>query len=120
LGAAGTGIAFPTLVEHRWGQRKSINASVQLRTQGGIVALGRLLNASLSGALVQTPLKVPPLSRVLLIIPVESSHTTAQIEGQVVRLTEAGMALEWSEFAGEKILALLERRPMFRPVHLQL
>jgi hypothetical protein len=120
LGAAGTGIAFPIVVEHRWGQRKSINASVQLRTQGGIVALGRLLNASLSGGLVQTPLKVPPLSRVLLIIPAESSQATAQIEGQVVRHTEAGMALEWHEFAGEKVIALLEKRSLFRPVHLQL
>jgi PilZ domain-containing protein len=107
-------------VEHRWGQRKSINASVQLRTQGGIVALGRLLNASLSGAFVQTPLRVPPLSRVLLIIPVESSHVTAQVEGLIVRHTDSGMGLEWSEFAGEKIVALLERRALAHPAHLQL
>jgi PilZ domain-containing protein len=107
-------------VEHRWGQRKSVNASVQLRTQGGIVAVGRLLNASLSGAFVQTPLKIPPLSRVLLIISAESSHNTAHIEGQVVRQTEGGMGLEWSEFAGEKIIALLEKRALSRPVHLQL
>jgi len=108
------------IVEHRWGQRKSVNASVQLRTQGGIVALGRLLNASLSGAFVQTPLKVPPLSRVVLIIPGESSQVAAQIESQVVRHTEAGIGLEWSEFAGETVIALLERRASFRPVHLQL
>jgi hypothetical protein len=79
-----------------------------------------MLNASLSGAFVQTPLKVPPMSRLLLIIPVENTHATAQIESQVVRHTESGMGVEWSEFAGEKILALLEKRALSRPMHLQL
>jgi len=60
------------------------------------------------------------MSRLLLIIPVENSHTTAQIESQVVRHTEAGMGVEWSEFAGEKIIALLEKRALSRPMHLQL
>jgi hypothetical protein len=79
-----------------------------------------MLNASLSGAFVQTPLKVPPMSRLLLIIPVENSHTAAQIESQVVRHTESGLGVEWSEFAGEKIIALLEKRALSHPVHLQL
>lgn len=78
------------------------------------------MNVSLSGAFVQTPLKAPHLSRVLLIVPVDSAHLAAHIEGQIVRQTEAGVGLEWSEFAGEKIVALLERRALFRPVHLQL
>ena len=78
------------------------------------------MNVSLSGAFVQTPLKAPQLSRVLLIIPVDSAHVAAHIEGQIVRQTESGVGLEWSEFAGEKIVALLERRALFRPVPVQL
>jgi hypothetical protein len=60
------------------------------------------------------------MSRLLLIIPVENSQATAQIESQVVRHTESGIGLEWSEFAGEKIIALLEKRALARPIHLQL
>jgi len=62
---------------------------------------------SLSGAFVQTALQAPLLSRVQLIAPLDSPRATAQIEAQIVRQTEAGVGLEWNEFGGEKIEALI-------------
>lgn len=80
--------------------------SVQLRTQGGIVALGRIVNLSLSGALVQTALQAPLFSRIQLSIALDRKHK-AQMEAQIVRQTELGLAVEWSEFGNDKIQALL-------------
>jgi hypothetical protein len=95
-------------MEHRWGQRRNISKSVQLRTQGGSVALGRMLNVSLSGAFVQTSLKARPLAQVQLqIISSKRPRTTTQIDAQIIRLTETGLGLEWHEFGGEKILNFL-------------
>jgi PilZ domain-containing protein len=85
--------------------------SVQLRTQGGLVALGRIVDLSLSGALVQTALQVPLLSRLQLTVALDRRHK-AQVDAQVVRQTEVGVAVEWSEFGNDAIQALLaHRRP---------
>jgi len=66
-----------------------------------------MTNVSLSGAFVQTALQAPMLSRVQLIASLDSRRDTAQIEAQIVRQTEAGVGLEWNEFGGEKIEALI-------------
>ena len=83
--------------------------SVQLRTQGGLVALGRIVNLSLSGALVQTTLKAPLFSRVQLTVAVDRKHK-AQMEAQIVRQTDLGLAVEWSEFGNDLIQAILAAR----------
>jgi PilZ domain len=83
--------------------------SVQLRTQGGVVALGRIVNVSLSGAFVRTALQAPLFARLQLTVSLGRTHK-AQMEAQVVRHTEHGLAVEWSEFGGDKILALMAHR----------
>jgi len=65
---------------------------------------------SLSGAFVQTALQAPNLSIVHLIVSLDRSHGAALIEAQIVRQTEAGLGLEWHEFGGEKIRALITGR----------
>jgi hypothetical protein len=69
-----------------------------------------MTNVSLSGAFIQTALQAPPLSRVQLIVSLNRSHAAALIEAQIVRQTEAGLGLEWHEFGGEKIRALVTGR----------
>ena len=66
-----------------------------------------MTDVSLSGAFVQTALQAPMLSRVQLIASLDSRRATAQIEAQIVRQTESGVGLEWNEFGGEKIEALI-------------
>jgi hypothetical protein len=69
-----------------------------------------MTNVSLSGAFIQTSLRAPSLSRVQLIVSLDRSHGAALIEAQIVRQTEAGLGLEWHEFGGEKIRALVTGR----------
>jgi hypothetical protein len=95
-------------VEHRWGQRQQIKRRVRLRTRGGVIGHGVVSDVSISGAFIVSPLPTP------LLTYVQVQFTTADhgyrfgtaIEGQVVRRTSHGFALEWCEFAPEAISAL--------------
>jgi len=69
-----------------------------------------MTNVSLSGAFVHTSLRAPSLSHVQLIVAPDRAHSSALIEAQIVRQTEAGLGLEWHEFGGEKIRALITSR----------
>jgi hypothetical protein len=46
-------------MEHRWGMRVSLDAPVLLVPAAGSETFGRILNASISGALIETPLALP-------------------------------------------------------------
>jgi hypothetical protein len=61
---------------------------------------------SLSGAFVQTALKAPLFSRVVLTISLDRKHK-AHIDGQIVRQTDVGLGVEWHEFGGEQVQAIL-------------
>ena len=95
-------------MEHRWGQRWEVEKSVQLRTRGGVVARGRLCNVSISGAFVESTLPVRLLSYVQVHFATElmSRRTNLSIEGQVVRRSAEGFAVEWCEFAPEAVYGL--------------
>ena len=57
-------------MEHRWGVRHAVSCPVHLRTRGGLRAPGRLCSVSISGGFVVTPLPVPLLSYVeVLLMP---------------------------------------------------
>ena len=95
-------------MEHRWGQRWDVERAVQLRTRGGLAARGTVCNVRISGAFVATPLPIRPLSYVQVSFVVEQNarRVHSALEGQVVRVTPRGFALEWCEFAPELVLAL--------------
>jgi PilZ domain len=65
-----------------------------------------MVNVSLSGAFVQTGLKAPLFARVVLTVSLDRK-TKAHLEGQIVRQTDMGLGVEWHEFGGEQVLALL-------------
>ena len=95
-------------MEHRWGQRVEIRRRVRLRTRSGVVGHGMLHDVSISGAFIVSPLP----ARLLSYIQVQ--FTTADhgyqfgtaVEGQIVRRTPQGFALEWCEFAPEVVATL--------------
>jgi hypothetical protein len=95
-------------MEHRWGQRRQINRSVLLKTQGGLAAQGQIRNVSLSGAFIVTPLPVAPLTRLQLFFGVEGSdrRLLQPVDGQVVRRTNEGIAVEWREFGHPLVRAM--------------
>jgi hypothetical protein len=95
-------------MEHRWGSRSSVNVTVTLQLASGRLTSGRIVNLSLSGALVRAETRVPAFSRVTVTLgrdnwAKESSQT---IPAHVVREALGTVALEWSEFAPPAIRAL--------------
>ncbi len=93
-------------MDHRCGTRFNLSLAVELLLpdQQGVPA--RMVVISVTGALVETRLDVPPLSPVLLR-PLASEDPDSVIEAYVVRNTERGIALEWLDTACDEVLALL-------------
>ena len=97
-------------MEHRWGERLQVALPVRIHTSCGPVGPGLVINLSVSGAFIATTLPVTPLSQVRLSFA-PSSRCAAPVdasifEGQVVRQTATGFAVEWSEFGTEEVVAL--------------
>jgi len=82
---------------------------VQLETRSGLVSRGRIINVSISGAFVETPLPAPLFSYVQVHFTGMShgKRTQMAVEAQVVRRDDSGFGVEWSEFAPEAIRALV-------------
>jgi hypothetical protein len=89
-------------MEHRWGERLSLWADVRVHYCGES-ADGRVRDASLSGAYVETPLRLPSYCRIEL-----EFHGVA-IPACVVRQNATGVGVEWCEFAPSAIIRTLTR-----------
>ena len=100
-------------MEHRWGQRRNTFIDVRILPAGPRAArYGRLLEVSSSGALIQTDLPLPPLTRVTLEISPEALRTgTAllRLPGCVVRNIKGAIAVEWCEPIREVSALLTDR-----------
>ena len=88
-------------MDHRWGQRVAVDLAVQLLCHPRTIAVGRLMNVSVSGAFVRTGL-VPALLapvRILGFLSETEGTRRAAIEGYVVRRERDGFGIEWFELA---------------------
>jgi len=83
--------ANPQFMEHRWGTRVELVAPAKLMTGEGLCD-GVLRNASLSGAYIETSARPALLSRVSLR---PDSAGGQWLDGWVVRIENAGVAVEW-------------------------
>jgi hypothetical protein len=96
-------------MEHRCGYRRIVNVPTRVRTRSGLVGQGTLCEVSLSGARLNCSLPLPILSVVLVQFAVrraDAAPKRATLEAEVVRQTDTGFALEWTEFAPEDARAL--------------
>jgi len=90
-------------MEHRWGQRVATHLPVRLTGAGS--TSGRLINVSISGALIETQLRVRPSA----CITVETATRDAlplKLPACVVRVG-SGTIGEWLEFATAAAVALV-------------
>jgi hypothetical protein len=94
-------------MEHRWGNRVTLDAPVQIRTTTGVSAAARVRNASISGAFVDTSVNLPLLGRVLLR---PLSDSGEWLDACVVRVEPCGVAVEWLDPALHAVSALLALR----------
>lgn len=94
-------------MEHRWGTRVELDAPAELATAEGVCTDGRVRDASLSGAFVETTARVPLLSRIALR-PLATGGSW--LDACVVRVAADGLALEWLEPGLHPVSALLALR----------
>lgn len=97
-------------MEHRLGTRHTTDVDVYLRTWGSTVsARGRLKDLSVSGALIATSLHCRPLLHVTVQIALQgrSRRTGPSLDGQIVRLTNGGIGIEWAELQPELVAQLV-------------
>jgi hypothetical protein len=90
-------------VEHRWGNRLQVDLPVLLRRRDHGTGEGLLIEASVSGALIRTDLKLSDLT------PVEIRIDGESVAVNVIRhTTEGAIALEWSELAPRRVMRMLK------------
>lgn len=94
-------------MEHRWGTRIELNAPAELWTAEGVTSEACVRNASLSGAFVETTVRVPLLSRIALRALARNGDW---LDACVVRVEPAGLALEWLDPGLHSVSALLALR----------
>ncbi len=99
----------PKFMEHRWGRRIPCGTAVRLSASPGLAGMGRLRDVSMSGAFVETPLRLPLFSTVEIAMPPREDAGGRDIEvaAIVVRTDGDGAGVEWLEMPAAPICPLL-------------
>ena len=98
-------------MEHRWGQRITLELPVRLEVGNRTLARGLLRNLSVSGALIETSLELAVFTNLVITLPAacEIAGQSAGLPASVVRTAPGGFAVEWRDMACPQVVALLER-----------
>lgn len=88
-------------MEHRWGQRVPAAIKVKLQGRPGAIGSGCLRDVSISGAFIETALRLP------LLVRIDVDAGSRKLAGWVVRRNAIGIGVEWCEFAPQAVLTLL-------------
>src|SRR5579885_3013195 len=98
-------------MEHRWGERVAVRETVELAHGPPPPVAGVLENVSVSGAFVRTDGRAPPRGPVEVILQQGGfgRRHSVRLPAYVVRSTESGVGIEWSEFAPRAIRELMIR-----------
>jgi len=96
-------------MEHRFGHRVRTQLRVGIGVSSQSHSTGRLCNVSVSGAFVQTDLRLPSIGRVSVYFDEQHSHGSLKfaLDAQLVRSTPEGLGLEWVDSEPAILLALL-------------
>jgi hypothetical protein len=102
-------------MEHRWGERFSVDIVVRLGSRPYSTRTGRLTDVSMSGGSIKIGMDLRLLSRVqvALVLPGRFPHATPIISAYVVRRHREGVGVEWCDFAPQAVVELL-RSPAVR------
>jgi hypothetical protein len=96
-------------MEHRWGQRIVTDVPVSLVGSPAAIGVGRIVNVSTTGALVQTRLPLP----LLTLVHLEAGGTLSylvpigRLTGCVVRHGASEIGIEWCDADSDAVLQLL-------------
>jgi hypothetical protein len=98
-----------TTEEHRRGQRIAVAMWVRLRGGGTELGMARITSASISGAFLETAVRLPVDAKIALEA-VSSAGDAAQdmkISARVARVDPRGLGVEWHALISAETLALL-------------
>jgi hypothetical protein len=95
-------------MEHRWGQRFSVDIPVHLGCRPAAIGLGRIRDLSMSGAYVTTALRPALFAHVEVTLDFDGSTQPRSLTGFVVRHDADGVGVEWGQFGTAQIAALLQ------------
>jgi PilZ domain len=96
-------------MEHRWGQRLTIDLAIRIAGRPYHVRAARLVDLSASGAYIRVGADLRPLSRIQIAIalPHRLTRPTPVVAAYVVRKGKDGLGVEWCEYAPKPVLELL-------------
>lgn len=97
-------------MEHRWGERMAMGIPVTVTVHSFAAHDGRLVNVSMSGALIEADFDARVLSRIRVRIrpPGPPEAPPLELTAYVVRRSSAGIGVEWCEFAPREVFAMLQ------------
>jgi hypothetical protein len=95
-------------MEHRHGHRRAVDVPVTVSTRTGLAGTGRIEEASASGARLETALPLRLHSVIVLsLAALDARHLKhLKLEAEVVRRTESGFGIEWTQFAPSRLRVL--------------
>ena len=96
-------------MDHRWGWRVRVDYPVRVAAHRFAVRDGRLIDLSVSGALIEADVDARILSRiqVVILLPSWPRHDAPALEAYVARKHRHGIGVEWCEFAPGAVRDLL-------------
>jgi hypothetical protein len=97
-------------MEHRWGQRFTVDFEVKIAARPFAVRIGRLTDLSVSGGAIQICADFRLLTRVQMavVLPNRYVRPVPVVSGYVTRKFSDGIGIEWSEFAPNRVRDLLK------------
>jgi hypothetical protein len=85
---------------------------VRVSTRGGLAGSGRIDEASISGARLETALPLRVHSVIVLSLAAAARNTKhLKLEAEVVRRTERGFGIAWTQFAPARLRVLYRKFP---------
>jgi hypothetical protein len=97
------------IIEHRRGQRMAAAMWVRLSSSGAELGMGSIANASISGAFLETALKLP-VNATITLESVSSAGTAMaglKLAARVARIDSRGLGIEWRVMATPQVVGLL-------------
>ena len=96
-------------MDHRWGRRVQVDLPVRVAAHRFAVRDGRLIDLSVSGALIEAEVDARVLTRVqvILLLPAVPRHEAPALEAYVARKHRHGIGVEWCEFAPRAVREFL-------------
>ena len=104
-------------MEHRWGERVMLDCAAHLALGDACCIEGRVRDASISGAWIDTLAKVPVYTTMNVLVSAGAGlrRRTVELPACVVRTGPRGVAVEWRDMGVATLVDLLQQAGIAGP-----